>query len=219
MSLRIVVPVTIEPITLEEAMEHLNIAFDDRHNDAVINRNIKAAREWCEGWLGRALAPQTLELSLGGFNGVTVVPSSWQPWLSTLLKLDDNLIRLPMGPVSSIVSVTYRDGDGIAQTLAPDTYTLDTWTDSVNVYLAFDASWPTVQAIRNAVQVQYVAGYTLPDDSPSPYPLPWSIRAAMLLALGDLFANRENSSAAKMENIPLGAQSLMEQYKLRLGMA
>lgn len=215
--LRLLQPPSVEPVQLGEAMEHLNIGFDDRQHDAWINRNIKTAREWCEGWLGRALAPQTLELSFGGQSMPIVVPSTWNPAMLTPWTDDDAVIQLPMGPVASIAYVRYLDADGATQPFTD--YTLDTWSDTPGAYLSFGSSWPATQASRNAIQIRYIAGYTLADDSPSAYPLPWSLHSAMLLVLGDLFKNRENSTDMKLENIPLGAQSLMVQYQLRLGFA
>jgi len=217
--LRLITPPTEEPITLGEAMEHLNIPLDVRFRDGWINRNIKTAREWCEGWLGRTLAPQTLELSFGGQTASTAVPSYWQPLALNPWVESGSVIELPMGPALSVTSVTYFDEAGALQTMDAADYVLDDGLVVPTISLASGASWPAIQARRNAIQIRYLAGYTFPDDSPSLFPLPWALRSAILLALGDLYENRENSSPVQLENIPLSAQSLMEPYRLRLGMA
>ncbi len=217
-SLRQVVPPEFEPIELGEAMEHLNIELDDRHMDSWLNNNIRTAREYCEGYLGRALAPQTLEIAFGGHSQPTTVPTYWQPLALNPWPDSGNVIELPMGPVTSVTSISYRDSAGDLQEMDADDYDLADDT----IALAFGGSWPTVQARRNAIQIRYVAGYTLPDDSPSPYPLPWRLRSAMLLMLGHLYKNRETTAAivgATLEEIPLGAKALMERDRLRLGMA
>lgn len=221
--LRIITPPTAEPVQLGEAMEHLNIEMDDRRMDDWINRNIPTARRYCEGYLGRCLAPQTLEISFGGQSVSTALPTYWQPVM--LNPLTESAIELPYGPVVSITSVVYRDSAGDEQTVDAADYELDGWADVPVVSLASGASWPSVRAGRNAIQIRYVAGYTFPDDSPSPYPLPSEFRSAMLLMLAHLYKNREATAGivgATLEQIPLGIQSLMDLSpagRLRLGMA
>lgn len=216
-SLRRISRPELEPIELEQAMEHLGIPLDDRHMDAWLNRNIPAARMYCEGYLGRALAPQTLEISFGGNSPSTSVPTYWQPLSLNPWVDEGNFIELPMGPVTSIESVSYYDSDDDLQTMSEDDYVLDGDT----LTLATGASWPTVYARRNAIQIRYVAGYTLPEDSPSDYPLPWDLRSAMLLVLGHFYENREAIVVSQNTaiEIPMGAKALMDPHRLRLGMA
>ena len=217
--LRLIAPPTLEPVQLGEAMEHLNIQLDDRHMDGWLTRNIPAARQYCEGWLARTLAPQTLEVSYGGQALPTSVPAYWQPLMLNPWVGDS--IPLPMGPVQSVLGVNYIDADGSPQVMEETDYVLDTWSDVAYLTLAHGSAWPEVQGSRNAIQIRYVAGYTFPEDSPSPYPLPWDLRAAMLLMLGHLFEHREATIAVTggLNEIPLGAKALMEPYRLRMGMA
>lgn len=219
---RVISPAAEEPISLGEAMEHLNLPLDVRYRDAWINRNITAARQYCEGYLGRCLAPQTLELSFGGQTMPTVIPAQWgDPALLSPFTDSENIINLPMGPVTSVSYVNYNDADGAAQTFAG--YTLDQWSVPNSIYLTSGGAWPTTHGSRNAIQIRYRAGYTHPDDSPSDYPLPEALRSMILLVLGDLFANREDTAillgGSSLQSIPIGAQALGEPYKLRLGMA
>ncbi len=214
--LGLITPPTVEPIELQEAMEHLNIELDDRRMDSWLNNNIRTAREYCEGYRGQTLAPQTLEVSFGGHSQPTTVPTYWQPLALNPWPDSGNFIELPMGPVISVESVSYRDAVGDLQVIGSADYEL--FGDELS------GSWPSVQAARNAIRIRYVAGYTLPDDSPSPYPLPYALRAAMLLMLGHLYKNREATVmvvGATPQEIPLGAKDLMDLCpgKLRLGMA
>lgn len=216
--LRVITPPEEEPIELEEAMVHLNIDLEDRHADAWLNSNIRAARRFCEGYTARALAPQTLEVVYGAQSS-GAVPTYWQPTMMSPLVDADGVIVLPMGPVTSVESFKYLDSAGDLQTLATDQYVLDEWSRHACVYLASGGAWPTALAARNSIRIRYMAGYTFPDDSPSAYPLPDDLRTAMLLVLGHFFENRGNSAPVKIEEIPLGAKILMEPYSLRLGMA
>ena len=220
--LRVITPPEFEPVQLGEAMEHLNIQLGDRHNDGWLRRNIPAARQYCEGWLGRTLAPQVLEVSYGAQSMPSSLPTYWQPLM--LNPWTEDAVQRPYGPVSEIVSVVYVDEDGESQTMDPEDYVLDTWSDVAVLSLAHGATWPTVQGSRNAIQIRYLAGYTFPEDSPSPYPLPWDLRTAMLLMLGHLFENREatqtgGGNTTLSHEIPLGPKAWMEPYRLRMGMA
>lgn len=88
------------------------------------------------GWLGRALAPQTLELWLDGW---PCAP-----------------FELPFGPISEIEGVEYTDTAGVEQTLAGDLYRL---TASGALDRAHGASWPSARSQSDAVCITYAAGY------------------------------------------------------------
>jgi uncharacterized phiE125 gp8 family phage protein len=203
--LKVIAAPIAEPISLELARLHLRLDVNDdspptHPDDPWLNEiGIPAAREWCEGWMERAIGPQTLELALDAF------PSG--------------AIELPGSPVNAIDSVKYVDSDGVDQTLAADQYTLDNYVDPALLSPAYGTSWPAARATTNTVRVRYSAGYTLPGESPDAAPLPFAIRAAMLLVLGALYENRENSAAVKQEDVPLGARSLLQPYRLRTSMA
>lgn len=206
-----------ELIGLEEAMEHLGIPLDDRTKDAKLNALISGARSACEKYLGRSLAPQTFEIAFGGHSQPTTAPTYWQPLALNPWADSSNYVELPFGPVSSVEYVKYYDTAGDLQTMDSADY----WLADDTVVLVSGASWPTVAARRNAIQIRYVAGYTHPDDSPSPYPLPWDLHAAVMLMLGHMFENREAVIVSQNTavEVPMGAKALMDPYRLRLGMA
>lgn len=207
--IRLVTPVTDEPISLEEAWAHLRLPLDGSppstdHDTWLTDIGIPGARDYCEHFLGGAIAPQTLELATKGF------PIGFVP--------------LPLGPVQSIVSVAYTDANGDPQTMTSSDYVLDNYVQPARLSLAYGASWPTALDFANSVKIQYVAGYSLADDSPQINPLPSGIRAAMLLMLGHLFENREataqsTATSSLVDELPLGVAALLERYRLRLSMA
>lgn len=187
---------------MAEARLHLRLDDDGdspaaHPDDTLIKALISAAREYCEGWLGRALAPQTVEYAIDVF--------------------PDGSIYLPMSPVVALTSVKYTDINAVVQTFTG--YDFDSYSEPSRVRLVVNGTWPTIYDTPNAVKVRYQAGYSLPGDSPNTNPLPFSLKAAMLLVLGSLYEQRENSSADKLEDIPLGAQALMIPYRIRLAMA
>lgn len=219
---------TAEQITLDEARDHLRItpfgSPPEHEEDNWLTSNISVAREWCEGWSMCALVPQTLEL------GVMMFPNQYYAyWGNTRpsgifhpYTLEDNGILLPMAaPLVDIVSVIYTDSDGQAITMDPNDYYVNDYSKPAVLYPQPGTTWPQVQMQkRNAVRIRYACGYSLAGDSPQVAPsLPHSFRAAMLLVLGHLYENRENTMEIALEEIPLGAQGLMERYRTNLGMA
>jgi uncharacterized phiE125 gp8 family phage protein len=149
-----------------EAKSHLNVSFDD--DDTFIASLVDAATERVDGHagiLGRALIDQTWRQDLAGFG---------------------DRMGLPLAPAASITSVTYYDTDNAQQTLATSVYQL--LTDELGPYVSLkpDQLWPSTYVRADAVSITFVAGYGI-DGSDVPTP----IRAAILLMVGDLYANRE----------------------------
>ncbi len=201
---------TLEQITLEQARLHLRLdsygSPPETADDQWILDTIPAAREWCEFYSGRSLAPQVIDLILPRF------PHAWfdQSW---------DHIPLPMGPIAGVESITYLDDTGVSTVADLTTYVVDVSSDIGYVYPVINTSWPTTQARPNAVRIRYHAGYTTVGESPNDMPLPKRFRSAMLLVLGHLYENRENTTELSLDMLPLGAQSLMDGMRLRLGMA
>lgn len=88
-------------------------------------------------------------------------------------------IVLPFPPHIEVESVKYIDRDGIEQTLDPADYELL----GAELDRTWGKSWPTPRGQREAVRIRYRAGYV--------GALHPSIHAAILLMVGDLYANRE----------------------------
>lgn len=231
MSMKITPPVA-EPITLAEAKLHLRLDDDGdsppvHPDDPLIQMLISAAREWCEGYLGRAAAPQMIELALDSFPSSYLTGSAYfgsgclRSLYNAVVTTSAGAIMLPMPPLSSIISIKYIDENIVEQTLASSAYAVDDFQQPSWLLPASGTSWPATAAVINAVKIRYWAGYDLPGDSPNPNPLPWSIVAAMKLVLGHLYENRENSAqfSGNLELIPMGAQALLDGYRIRLGLA
>lgn len=198
---KIIIQPETEPLTVEECRSHLEAAaygdttLDDA-DDLMIGGFLSAAREYCEEFTGLSLARKTYEIALDAFP-----PAE---------------IELPMSPTIEVVSVTYVDADEAVQTMSAAAYVLDNYQLPAWLLPASGTSWPTPGGFVNAVKVRYIAGYS--DDSDGD-PLPHALRAAILLVLGHLYKHREDTAAAALASLPLGAESLMRQLRVRLGMA
>src|SRR5690348_12677399 len=129
---KIITPPTSEQISLEEARLQLSLTDDGNSPpshplDSLIADKIAAAREWCEEYTGRALAPQTVEIALDSFLG----------------RCGETAIELPLPPVTSIASVKYIDADGEEQTMDAGDYVLDNYREPCCLMPAYGVTWPT----------------------------------------------------------------------------
>lgn len=150
----------VTPISYAEAA--LQIRDPDSQPD--VERRIAAATaqiDGPDGWLGRALVTQTLDLTIDwGFPQV---------------------IYLPCPPLQSVTSVTYTDADGDTQTLAADQYRVLTDREPGMIVPAHGVTWPATRWQRGAVTVRYVAGYGLAAA------VPQDIREWLMVEVGDSY--------------------------------
>src|SRR5204863_7116583 len=101
MSLQLITPPAIEPVTLAEAKAHLKV--DTADDDALIAAQIAAARASAEWHLGRALITQ-----------------SWIQWRDCWPA--DGIIELSLPPLQSVASVTTYARDNTPTMPDPGTY-------------------------------------------------------------------------------------------------
>jgi uncharacterized phiE125 gp8 family phage protein len=174
-----------EPVTLTEAKEHLRVT--QSAEDDLIAALITAAREAAENYTHRALCEKTLEYYCDAF------PCQ---------------IVLPQPPVQSATSVKYIDRDGVEQTLAASEYQLHAQNEPALIVEAYGKTWPGTRDELNAVRVRYVAGYASADDVPGP------IKAALLLMIGHLYENREDSIGGTLNELPFGSRCLLNPYRI-----
>jgi uncharacterized phiE125 gp8 family phage protein len=164
MGLLLVTPPAIEPVTLTEAKLH--IRQDETADDALITSLISAARQHVENVTGRSLITQT-----------------WRLYRDTFPDYG-GAIRLGRSPVLSVVSLKYYNEAEVEQTLSALDYDVD--PTSGEIALGYGSTWPTSLYRRNAVTIDFTAGYGATAASvPAPF------RQAILLLVGDFYANRE----------------------------
>jgi uncharacterized phiE125 gp8 family phage protein len=132
-----------EAVSLAEAKAQCRVLHDS--DDTLLSRLISAAREQVEKDAGLAIAERTYRQTIDQF------PC-------------DDFIELKRRPVQSVESVKYQDGDDAEQTFSTSAYSLD--TGRAAVLLDYDASWPATRAGRNAVTVEFTAGYADADSVP-----------------------------------------------------
>jgi len=161
MTLLLITPPAIEPISLAEA--RLQCRIDDTVDDTLLAIYIQSARQQAEHRLGRSLITQTWERVLDAW------PTD---------------IRLGRPPVLSVVSVTYIGADLQEHTVPSTDYALDSTTEPG--YVIPVSTWPTAADVANAVRVRFTCGY-----GPAATDVPAPVRSWMLLTVGALSAQRE----------------------------
>jgi uncharacterized phiE125 gp8 family phage protein len=135
-----------------------------------------------------------------GVLGRCLVTQSWD------YKLDcfPDEITVPLPTLQSVTSVKYYDVDGVEQTWDSANYTV-----SGQRIVPVDA-WPDFDTDRPyPITVRFVAGYGLAASVPA------AIKAAILLLVGDLYANREAGGEAIAEN-PAVKRLLAPYRKVRV---
>ena len=193
MATKIITAPSFEPLSVADVSEYLRL--DDSPTDTLlISSLITAARQHLENYLNRFIAEQTVELALTG----------WKD------KIDLS------APVQSVTSVKYLDENGVEQTLNTNQYLVDTYSEPAAIYPAHDVTYPNLYDQENNVKIRYVVGFTS-GGSPDTNPLPDPLKFAMMLIIGDLYANRE-AGGEKAYQVNPTVQNLLQFYRLNIGM-
>jgi len=197
-----------EPITLAEAKSYLRV--DSSGDDALITSLIVSARMLCEEHMQRAIMSQTLQLFIDSTRDID------EPlWEGTrtgpYLNYYKNYIDLPMPVISSVTHVkTYDDADN-ATIFASTRYYVDKARQPARVVLRTGETLPTALRVANAIEVQYVTGYS------SANAVPESIKFAIYQVLTYLYEHRGDMYEGKT-SLPATATKLLAPYVVYSGM-
>lgn len=104
-------------------------------------------------------------------------------------------IELPGGTVASITSM-FADGVEITG--------LSVIGHSPAVLIP-SADWPTVEGDGYAVTITYQVGFTA---------VPFDLQQAVLILVGELYKNRENSFEGSLASVPVSAEYLMGPHRI-----
>lgn len=172
MALTLVEGPKVEPLTLSDCKLQLKRG-DITEEDTLINGLKQGVRERGEGATSRAFITQTWDDVRDGF------PC-------------DRSILIPKPPLQSVTYVKYYDTNGTLQTLDSSTiYQVEAPAGPRcargQIALRYGQSWPSTQDRIDAVTIRFVCGYG--DD---PKAVPAMLKAAMLMDLAALYADRQN---------------------------
>jgi len=175
----------IEPVTLQQAKDHLNVDFSD--DDSIIELIIQTAREAVENKTGRKLITTTMGHQRDCFSSVMELPHT----------------------VQSVSTITYVDTDGVNQTLAATEYDVDINRTPGRITLAYGKTYPATRDKVNAVTIEYITGFG--DTAQS---VPSALQHAMLLLIGHYYENREATAPININTVPMTVEFLINPYRI-----
>lgn len=152
--------------------------------DTLLSALIVSARDYAEGFQGRAYITQTWELAL----------DEWP-----------DIIKLPKPPLQTVDSIEYYDTAGALNLLAPAAYQVDIRGYQPRISPVYGGSWPTtvLQPLAGIV-VTFTAGYgDLASDVPE------RIRTAIKMLAGHLYEHREATDIKEVKEVSLAVHALL----------
>lgn len=174
-------------LTTDEAKTYLKVTGSQE--DTLIGNIVKAMRLLAERYLAQAFITQTIE----------EVFDHWPP---------DGVLKLAVGPVQSVSSITYVDTDGNSQVWGASNYVVDTHSIEARITPAYGQTWPSARGQINAITIEYVAGY-----GAAVTDVPEAIRQAILSAVADKYDNREDY----VKTLPTASQFMLDHFIYHLG--
>ncbi|SFB52335.1 phage conserved hypothetical protein, phiE125 gp8 family [Rhizobium sp. NFR07] len=190
--LKLVTPPAAPVVSLAEAKTHLRVLHDDEDDyiEALVDTAVGMI-DGADGWLGRAIAPQTWQLSLDRF------PCS-----------DDNgrsgRLHLPLAPLLAVDTVEFIGSDGIDGEISDYRVFGVGSTQPGYIKPARSSSWPSTDCEPEVIRITFTAGY---DDVPK------GIKHAILLMIGHWFENREEVGDGKLVEMPMASKALLMPHR------
>jgi hypothetical protein len=207
---KITVQPTTEPITLSEVKSALRITTTSE--DALITQYIKDARVYAENYTGRKFITQTLVGYVDNFIGTR---DNWFTGFREGSELElyakgERKIVMDWTPVQSVTEVNTIDVDNTETVYASSNYYLDNYdNDHLQKIMVNDNT--TILNIslraRNAIKVEYVAGY-----GNNASDVPAAIRRGLIMIATHLYTNRGDCDGDCVGKS--GANTYLDQYKL-----
>jgi uncharacterized phiE125 gp8 family phage protein len=197
MGTRIIVPPASYPVSIYEAKKHVN-AFDFDDDDELLNLYIRAATLNAENFTGRAFIDQVVDFYVDGF------PSG------------QNYIELSKPPLIEFGGVFYSESADAESEWDASSYLIDTASQKARVILGGSSSWPMTTTVPNSVRMRYRAGYVADAEaSPLVAAVPDDIKAAILLSVGTLYAQRETIVIGQaVSALPWSAEQMLRPYRI-----
>lgn len=168
----------------------------------IVQSFIEAAQDAAKQYLNRAITQETLRLTMDGFgydgdDAIASLGAGWHTASVDWIVGREGEFDLPYPPTVSVTSITTFNRQNVGTVFSDDEYELD--AVSGRVYLNEGRVWPLNLRSRAAVQVDYVAGYTV---------VPPAIKQGILQHVAAMYDCR---SACAMPEV---SKSVMSAYRL-----
>lgn len=161
---------SVEPLTLDQVKKQLEISVSDTTHDIQLASMIQEAREQWEHDTDSVTCYQTLRIKVSDFY---------------------DGFELPKGPVQSVTSLQYYDGNNNLQTYSAANYGLH----KDEIRLGYQVTLPAWSARWDAWAITYRSGY-----SQDASLVPAIAKRAMLLLVANYFENRDMLMSEAMQS-------------------
>lgn len=174
-------------ISLADVKKHVRVETAETYHDDELTAFLEAAVEYVAESTDTTLLQTVYKLTLDRFP-----------------KKGTDLIYLPRPPLISVDTVDYYDtnGDQVAGLPVQSSTGFRS-----TICPAIDQCWPATRVQKNAVTIEYTAGYATPADVPRR-----AVQAILLIA-GHWFRNRETAAEKTLTEIPHAAEMLIAQLR------
>lgn len=184
-------------VTVEQAKAHLRVDHDLEDDDIALK--LDAAIAACADFASRAFDQAQYLLTL----------DCWPAC---------RFIDIPIAPVVAVATLSYLDADEVSQTVDAAYWYWQATPSGARLYFKRDFTAPALADRQGTITVALEAGYDPPDYSEGEDPelkLPAQAKAAILLTVGHLYANREDVIVGKgAVELPRGAKSFLDQIRI-----
>lgn len=180
------------PVSLSEIKAHLHIS-DEAHDD-YLSALISVCTSHTEDWTNRKWMNQT----------VTWYVDKWDT-------VKDGHIELPVGKVTAINSVKYKNEAGTLTTWDSSEYETDLVSLPARLKVKPDYSWPSLESgTMNRVQIEMVVGYATASAVPK------AVKQAIMLLGAHYFENREAvyAGGGPVQGVPMTVDYLLHPYRI-----
>jgi uncharacterized phiE125 gp8 family phage protein len=187
-------------VPLEDIKDHLRIPIGETNEDNLLEGLRDAAQGYVENYTNRKLLTQ-----------------KWSVYFDDWPNKDS--FEIPYPPLQYLGSssrastaLSYTNSTQKSVTWSSSNFAADSVSEPGRLVRDYEiTTWPTTATLHNnnPISITFICGYTTTSN------IPQSIKQAMLLIIGDLYENRENSIVGQtITTIPLAAQSLLASYRV-----
>jgi len=187
---------TGESLRLEDIKTHLRIPMGYTIDDNYLERLRDVAQTWVEEYTNRKLRRERYKLYL----------DRWST---------NDYISIPFTPLSSAPStaIVYKKSDGNSTTFSSSAWEFDIHSEPGRIYLGYNEDWPNDELWNvNPISVEFLCGYA--DAKSTTGGIPAEIQHAMLLIIGDLYENRENTLLGVVPHTLKCAERLLSSKRI-----
>ena len=185
-----------QPITLEEARDHLRLVASgsplSHPDDATVEAYIKAATGYAEDRTNKVFAQREFTLKRASFQRV---------------------MELPVFPVLSVDTISYVDGDGTTQ--AMDASNFQTVIDRTPAFIVLEDVPSVDDKTFNAVTITVTVGIESDNSPPDADKIPEQVKQAIKLMVGHFYENREAVNIGNITaTVPFATDALLWPHRV-----